>query len=194
MWILSRMILPKIPLLVQGGFSDVSGRFLQHLLSVWSCVCDLTFLFLPFGVQSLSLLPSAFNSSVDSALLTLIVILLSAFNVAPARFPPCQSTDSVCWSLKHVNLSGFIVVISWPTVPGLKCLREKRFMMLFISLTVTEISQQFSALLCLKIVHYWELFSSIIFTSFHPLAPNTVLQHFCQGTYQMLSKRTVWRH
>lgn len=60
--------------------------------------------------------------------------------------------------------------------------------------TVTEISQQFSALLCLKIVHYWELFSSIMFTSFHPLAPNTVLQHFCQGTDQMLSKRTVWRH
>lgn len=34
MWILSRMILPKIPLLAQGGFFDISGRFLQHLLTV----------------------------------------------------------------------------------------------------------------------------------------------------------------
>lgn len=97
--ILGRIILPKIPLLVQFFIIFISLTDLADLcstfLTVWSYVCDLTFLFLPFGVQSLSLLPSAFNSSVDSVLLTLIVILLSAFNIIPVRFPPCQSTDSV---------------------------------------------------------------------------------------------------
>lgn len=99
MWILRRMILPKNTTVSTGFFYflffDRFDRFMQHLLTVWSCVYDLTFLFLPFGVHSLSLLPSAFNSSVDSVLLTLIVILLSAFNIIPVRFPPCQSTDSV---------------------------------------------------------------------------------------------------
>lgn len=49
MWILRRMILPKNTI-VSTGFFDRLGRFLQHLLTIWSCVCDLTFLFLLFGV------------------------------------------------------------------------------------------------------------------------------------------------
>lgn len=136
MWFWGELYCLKIPLLVQFFllflfFFDRFGRFMQHLLTVWSCVCDLTFLFLPFGVQSLSLLPSALNSSVDSMLLTLIVILLSAFNIIPVRFPPCQSTDSVpqrtvWWSLRHVwILLVSLLFISWLRMPRYKTFNTK---------------------------------------------------------------------
>lgn len=51
-----------------------------------------------------------------------------------------------------MNLSGFSVVISWPRLTSTKMSNRKMFTVLCISLTV--IPQKFSALLCLKVVHY----------------------------------------
>lgn len=131
MQILRKMILPKNTIVSAGGFWQTWQISAAPSDCMKFCVSDLTFLILPFGVQSLSLLPSAFKSFVDSipdahCYSVLCFQCYSSKITSLSKHWLSLPWRTVCWSLGCIWI--FLVsllLLAGQGLPALKCLTEK---------------------------------------------------------------------